>query len=88
MSTARVRRNRVYVCGGQYHHLDPRESCPNTLHDWPLPLGYGDAHAVAAARLSAGWGNPQCPDCRLYGWAPSSRRPESTNAVRVEAPAP
>lgn len=73
----------TYICGGNYSLLDKRAECPNTLHDWPLPHGYNEASEVAGARLRARWGNRKCPDCGLYGWAPSGKRPESTNPVKV-----
>lgn len=77
--------HKTYICGGDYTRLDPRSDCPNTLHDWPLPAGYGDASEVAAARLRARWSNRRCPDCGLYGWAPGGKRPPGTNPVQVEA---
>ena len=83
--TTRKTLPRIYLCGGDYGRLDPREPCPNALHDWPLPSGYVDAGMVAGARIAAGWGNNRCPDCHLYGWAPTLRRPPSTNPVQVTA---
>lgn len=74
----------TYICGGYYSNLDDRGDCPNALHDWPLPHGYVDASEVAGSRLSQGWSNWKCPECKLYGWAPGSRRPESTNPIEVK----
>lgn len=75
----------IYICGGDYSRLEPRSECPNVLHDWPLPQGYGDASEVADARIRARWGNPKCRDCGIYGWT-RGRVTESTNAIRVPAP--
>lgn len=58
----------IYVCGGAYHLIEPRSGCPNSLHDWPLPLGYVDAGEMAASRLSQGWRNVRCRTCNVYGW--------------------
>lgn len=60
----------VILCGGDLTP-GPRDPCPNTLHDWPLPAGYVDAHEAAASRLYRGWKSRRCPDCGFYGWAPS-----------------
>ena len=75
--------NKIYLCGGNYALLDKRSDCPNALHDWPLPNGYSEAVDVASARLLNGWRNQKCLDCGYYGWAPSSKRPESTNPIHV-----
>lgn len=72
----------IYICG-----IDtkpgPRSECPNELHSWPLPAGYASSFEVAEARLRARWGNLRCPDCGIYGWRPSAKRPDSTNPVHV-----
>lgn len=72
----------IYLCGGDFDRLDPRDPCPNSLHDWPLPAGYVDAAEVAAARLARRWSNKRCPDCRVYGWQPGADHP-SCRAVEV-----
>jgi hypothetical protein len=59
-------------------------SCPNTLHDWPLPIGYIAASDTAAVRLRARWRNNKCPDCGLYGWIPGQHKP-GTRPVHVTA---
>ena len=64
-----MRRDAVYLCGGDYRP-GPRDECPDALHDWPLPTGYGDAAEVAASRLYRRWSNTKCPRCGLYGWRP------------------
>lgn len=74
----------IYICGGDFDRLQDRATCPNTLHDYPLPAGYVDASEVADARIAARWGNHKCPDCGLYGWVPT-RITASTNAIRVPA---
>ena len=58
----------TFLCGGNYALLEKRESCPNPLHDWPLPAGYIEAHEIAMKRLRKRWDNKRCPDCQLYGW--------------------
>lgn len=59
----------VYLCGPDYSP-GPRDPCPNSLHDYPLPSGYIAAHDMAAARLRKRWSSVRCPDCGLYGWRP------------------
>ncbi len=64
----------VYICGGQRGTARTRDplrdldGCPNTLHDWPLPTGYGDAADEAGWRLRNHWRNVRCPECKRYGW--------------------
>jgi hypothetical protein len=77
----------MFICGGNYTLLQDRGDCPNPLHDYPLPDGYGEASDVAAARIRNRWSNRRCPDCKLYGWAPG-RITDSTNAVKVEREEP
>lgn len=60
----------VYLCGGDTRPGPRGTACPNSLHDHPLPAGYGDAHAEAGRRLATRWLNPKCPACGLYGWVP------------------
>ena len=76
-------RTAVYVCGGDYDHLEVRSACPDVLHDWPLPQGYTDAAEVAASRLGHGWHNVRCARCGLYGWTPG--RPTPYGDTRVAA---
>ena len=45
-------------------------TCPDQLHDHPLPRGYVQASNVADERLGSGWGNRRCTRCGLYGWEP------------------
>lgn len=78
-----MRKRDVFICGGDYEHIQPRSECPNPLHDYPLPYGYVEASEVAQARLSARWRNRQCPDCKLYGWAPGRLTP-NTHATKVK----
>lgn len=73
----------VRICGGD-NRPGPRDECPGPLHDYPLPAGYGDAHAEAASRLSRGWVSRRCPACGLYGWVPWL--PDGGHATRVPAP--
>jgi hypothetical protein len=75
----------VIICGGNFDRLEPRSECPNTVHDWPLPVGYNDAAEVAASRLANGWINSRCPDCRLYGWRPGRFRGLAAESRRVVA---
>lgn len=83
MARAGKRFPKTYLCGGDYERRQDRSSCPNTLHDYPLPAGYVEASEVADARLRARWTNRRCPDCGLYGWLPGAQRPEATHPVQV-----
>jgi hypothetical protein len=85
VSYQRKTHDRVFLCGGNFDHLLPRGDCLNVLHDWPLPAGYIEAGEVAGARLRARWANKRCPDCGLYGWTASDKRPAGTNPVMVPA---
>lgn len=71
---------KVFICGGG---REERGSCPNPLHDWPLPSGYVSADEAAHRRLRSGWKNTKCPDCGLYGWREGRKRDDSD--VRVPA---
>lgn len=62
-------RNSTIICGPD-ETPGPRSTCPNRLHDYPLPEGYVTASVVAGRRLSKRWRNPRCPDCGLHGWTP------------------
>ena len=82
-------RGPVFICGGDVGTAHRRsDDCPNTLHDWPLPIGYTDADIEAHWRLRNRWSNVRCPDCRLYGWLPGRltdanvRRPVITEGER------
>lgn len=68
-----TRGSALYLCGGDLRPGPRAESCPNVIHDWPLPSGYIDASEVAASRLRRGWANVACPDCARYGWRPGSK---------------
>jgi hypothetical protein len=74
----------VFICGGNYAHLEPRGDCPNSLHDWPLPNGYVDGCEMADARLRYRWKNVKCPDCSLYGWLPGEFRGLAKESKKVE----
>jgi len=74
------RKNAVYICGGD-DRPGPRDTCPNTLHDWPLPAGYTDAAQAAGSRLRRGWVNKRCPDCQLYGWVPGRLNGEAPTRI-------
>lgn len=60
---------RVHLCLSDMTS-GPRDACPDELHDYPLPSGYGDRAEAAERRLRRGWGNVRCPRCGLYGWTP------------------
>lgn len=60
-------RDRVIVCGGDMTP-GPRDSCPDPLHDHPLPSGYIPAHEEASRRLRRNWRQRRCRKCGLYGW--------------------
>ena len=62
------------VCGGDLRQA-PRDTCPDPLHDWPLPKGYIDANEVATERLHRGWRQRRCRRCRLVGWIPGRIEP-------------
>ncbi|KDE14229.1 hypothetical protein [Rhodococcus aetherivorans] len=79
--------NTMFICGGDYAKLAPRDSCLNALHDWPLPLGYVDAAEVASSRLSHGWQNVKCRECGLYGWIPGQFNGAAANSRKVIADA-
>lgn len=59
-------KNGIVPCGSGC--LQPRDQCPNPLHDHPLPANYNWAADEAARRLRQRWTNRKCPDCGLYGW--------------------
>lgn len=73
----------IFLCGGDVERKAPREDCPDILHDWPLPAGYGEAHEEAKARIGRGWSQARCPACGLYGWRPGRMKPHD---IRVPAP--
>jgi hypothetical protein len=72
----------TYLCGGDFRP-GPRDTCPDPMHDWPLPAGYVDASEVAAARLYRRWRSVPCGQCGLYGWIPG--RIDATTDHRVPA---
>lgn len=57
----------MIICGDT-GVLEPRDSCPNRLHDYPMPAGYVEAIGEADRRISQRWRNKRCPDCGKYGW--------------------
>jgi hypothetical protein len=59
----------IRLCGGDFRP-GARDTCPDELHDYPLPDGYVDAGEAAMSRLARGWVQRKCPRCRLYGWVP------------------
>ena len=75
----------MILCGGDYRRLEPRDPCPNALHDWPLPVGYFDAGEMAGSRLAHGWSNTKCPDCGLYGWAPGRFGGSAAESIEVKS---
>lgn len=78
------RANAVYICGGDAQPQE-RSACPDPLHDWPLPEGFGVAPEVAARRLRNGWKNLRCPRCGLYGWREGRKRGEGDTFVPARA---
>lgn len=61
----------VIICGGERGTARQRQgTCPNPVHNWPLPPGYNDAADEAQWRLNNRWSNVRCPACKLYGWRP------------------
>lgn len=76
-------RGAVYICGGDFDRLEQRSTCPDALHDFPLPEGYTDAAEVAASRLNHGWRNARCPRCGMYGWGPGRPTPYDDRRVEV-----
>ena len=74
-----------YVCGGN-GRPGPRDECPNSLHDWPLPVGFVEGEEVAASRLHRKWGQVYCLACGKYGWVPGYMDGE-TPALAPESPA-
>jgi len=77
------RRYAIHICGGDFRP-GPRDTCPDPVHDWPLPAGYVDSFEVADARLRRRWQNVPCPQCDLYGWRPG--RIDPTTDHHVPAP--
>ena len=69
----------LIICGNG--RPGPRATCPDPLHDWPLPSGYVDAADAAARRLRTGWKNQRCPKCGLYGWREGAKRDENDRRV-------
>jgi hypothetical protein len=76
----------IYLCGGD-SRSGPRDTCPDTLHDYPLPAGYVDASEAADRRLYRRWTQKRCPDCGLYGWRPGNPTGDPCDE-RVPAPVP
>lgn len=64
-----IKRSGLLICGGDLRS-GPRDPCPNPLHDYPLPEGYGDAAEAAERRIYRRWASKKCPQCGLYGWQP------------------
>lgn len=75
----------VFICGGD-DTPGERDACPHALHNFPLPSGYGDAHATAQSRLSRGWKSKRCPTCGLYGWIPGRARRDGSDAPDARSP--
>lgn len=73
----------VHVCAADYRP-GPRGTCPDPVHDWPLPAGYVDAGYVAGARLSRRWRNVPCGQCGLYGWIPGRIDPAADHLVEAD----
>ncbi|MET8648509.1 hypothetical protein [Nocardia aurea] len=74
----------TFICGEDFSTLEPRDPCPNPLHDWPLPAGFVSASMMAESRLEQGWGNTSCPDCREYGWVPGRFDGYAAAAIEVK----
>ena len=74
----------VYICGGNLQS-GTRDTCPDPLHDFPLPDGYVDAGEAAARRLRKRWSQQKCGQCGLYGWLPGQPTGDQCDA-RVPAP--
>lgn len=74
----------TYLCGGTNTPLQPRDPCPNPLHNWPLPQGYTDAGEMAGSRLAHGWTNTRCPDCGLYDWTPGQFKGAAADSIEVK----
>lgn len=74
----------MFICGGNYRP-GPRDECPHSLHDYPLPSGYIDAGDAAARRFRKGWTQKRCTDCQLYGWLPGRPTGDACDQ-RVQAP--
>jgi hypothetical protein len=69
VASSHWRHRTIRICGGDLTS-GPRDDCPGSLHDFPLPSGYGDASEAAERRLRHRWRNVRCPACGLYGWQP------------------
>jgi hypothetical protein len=67
-------RKAIYLCGGDMQPGPRDTDCPSPLHDHPLPVGYCDASEEAMSRLTRGWSNRRCPQCKTYGWEPGRPR--------------
>lgn len=78
------RENDVFICGIDMTP-ERRGDCPNVLHDWPLPSGFGAADETAHRRLRNGWRNLRCPECGLYGWVEGRKRAEGDVRVPAES---
>lgn len=76
----------TYICGGDTSRLDERGTCPNILHNWPLPRSYCDAAAMADSRMAHHWSNTKCPDCGGYGWTPGMFAGLAAESIEVRMP--
>lgn len=61
----------IILCGTG--KLQPRDECPNALHDYPLFVSYVWSEDEAHRRLENEWENLECPDCGRYGWKPPDK---------------
>ena len=77
----------VYVCGGNEAPW-PRDECPNSLHDWPLPVGFVESEEVATSRLSRKWAQVYCLTCGKYGWLPGYMDGETPTPAPESPPKP